>query len=341
MTIGVAEYIWIDGTEPTKKLRSKWRTVNTDETFPDWGFDGSSTNQSPGHASDLPLKPIRTYPDPVRGPGNYLVLCEVPGHKTNTRARLRRVLDDGAAVQEPWFGFEQEYTLFKGRVPLGWPRDRGVMPPQGPYYCGVGADEVFGRELVEDHRKACLEAGLLYYGGNAEVMPGQWEFQVGYRGLKGDPSADPLRVADDLIVARWLLYRLGENLGISASISAKPVEGQWNGAGMHTNFSTKEMRNSNGIEAINRAINNLANRHQEHIAVYGVGNDSRLTGEYETCHIDTFKFGEANRGASIRIPAAVSEKGRGYLEDRRPAANACPYEVASILLETICGKGHE
>jgi glutamine synthetase len=236
---------------------------------------------------------------------------------------------------DPWIGFEQEYTLFNGQQPLGWP-DRGYPASQGPFYCGVGADEVFGRYLVDEHAQACLDANLMLYGTNAEVMPGQWEFQIGYRGVDTE-SADPLTVSDHLWLARWLLYRLGENYDISARLHPKPVKGDWNGAGKHTNFSTREMRNpKTGMSAINKAIKALEARHHEHIAVYGHDLELRLTGKHETAPIDKFMAGVGNRGASVRIPTPVANKGYGYLEDRRPGANANPYEVASILVETIC-----
>ncbi|MHB8633468.1 MAG: glutamine synthetase beta-grasp domain-containing protein, partial [Thermoplasmatota archaeon] len=183
-----AEYIWMDGTQPTQKLRSKTKVVEVDEVkglqdLPRWGFDGSSTGQAPGDKSDCALHPVAYYTDPIRGPPHVLVMADVyladgkTPHPTNTRSRLAAVSRETAG-QEPWFGIEQEYTLFRGMQPLGWP-DNGFPPPQGPYYCGVGADEVFGRELVEHHMEACIQAGLTLSGINAEVMPAQWEFQVG------------------------------------------------------------------------------------------------------------------------------------------------------------------
>src|SRR3990167_4564974 len=307
-------YIWMDGAEPTQKLRSKVRIIkhpNSDITlpdFPEWGFDGSSTYQATGHHSDLILRPVHFIKDPILGEGNYLLLCEVMNpdgtpHPTNSRAQLRKVMAAGAAEQEPWIGFEQEYTLFQGSQPLGWP-DRGYPAPQGPFYCGVGSDEVFGRGLVEEHTQACLGAGIMLFGTNAEVMPGQWEFQVGYRGLDHE-SPDPLTVSDHLWLARWLLYRLGEEFGITATLHPKPMQGDWNGAGKHTNFSTKAMRDpKQGIKVIEEAIERLSKRHKEHIAVYGYGLEKRLTGKHETAPIDQFSFGVGNRGASVRIPAS-------------------------------------
>ncbi len=342
----LAEYIWIDGAVPTRYVRSKARAVNVGsnpslEDFPDWNFDGSSTLQAEGHDSDCIMKPVAFVSDPFRGEGNFLVLTEVYNadgtvHESNSRAQLRAVLDAGAGKHEPWAGFEQEYTLFKDRTPLGWP-DNGFPAPQGPYYCGVGADEVYGREIVEDHAQACLDAGLMYYGLNAEVMPGQWEFQIGYRGDKKEDNG-VLSISDHTWLARWILYRVSEEYGITVSTHNKPVTGDWNGAGMHTNFSTKETRDpKTGREAINKAISALEVKHEEHIKLYGHGLGRRLTGAHETCDINTFRAGAADRGASIRIPRPVEELGYGYLEDRRPGANADPYLVAARLCATICG----
>jgi glutamine synthetase len=346
MNISQVTYIWIDGTSPTQTLRSKVKIVPyknstlTLEDLPQWNFDGSSTYQASGHDSDLILQPICIVKDPIVGMNNYLTLCEVLNpdgtpHPSNKRAKLVQLMEKGGKKHEPWMGFEQEYTLFSGQQPLGWP-DRGYPAPQGPFYCGVGADEVFGRHLVETHAQACIDAGIMLYGTNAEVMPGQWEFQIGYRGIDSE-SADPLTVCDHLWIARWLLYRLGEEYDITAKLHPKPVKGDWNGAGKHTNFSTKEMRDpKTGMDAIHKAIKALEVRHLDHIAVYGHDLELRLTGKHETAHISQFIAGVGNRGASVRIPRPVANKGCGYLEDRRPGANANPYEVAAILVETIC-----
>ncbi len=338
----LAEYIWIDGSEPTQKLRSKTKVLGDLETgaklgdFPQWVFDGSSTNQAEGNASDCLLEPVSFFPDPIRGDGCYLVMCEVlspdgSAHPSNERAKLRTILDKGAASEDSWFGFEQEYTLYEGSRPLGFPSERRFPAAQGPYYCGVGADEVYGRDLVETHMEACLQAGLLLTGVNAEVMPGQWEFQV------GGPGGDALTASDHLWVARWLLYRLGEEFRVSATLDPKPVPGDWNGAGMHTNFSTATMRNPGGMAAIETAIGKMGERIDEHLAAYCSGYEMRLTGHHETCRYDEFKYGVSDRTASVRIPANVAKEGCGYLEDRRPNANADPYHVARVLLETTCG----
>lgn len=348
MNLSQVTYIWIDGTSPTQMLRSKVKIVPHNkkilaaEDLPQWNFDGSSTYQAAGHDSDLIIQPVCVVKDPILGEGNFLALCEVLNpdgvtpHPSNKRAHLVDLMNHGGKAQQPWLGYEQEYTLFDGQQPLGWP-ERGYPAPQGPFYCGVGADEVFGRELVEKHAEACLNAGLMLYGTNAEVMPGQWEFQIGYRDVDNE-SADPITVSDHLWLARWLLYRLGEDYGISAKLHPKPVKGDWNGAGKHTNFSTTAMRDpKTGMDAINKAIKALEGRHKEHIAVYGHDLEQRLTGKHETAHISEFKAGIGHRGASVRIPRPVATKGYGYIEDRRPGANANPYEVAAVLVETICG----
>lgn len=340
------EYIWLDGTQPTARLRSKMRTVYVDneinmgiEAFPEWSFDGSSTNQATASESDCILKPVNFVKCPSDLNGDFLVLCEVfnsdgTPHLTNTRAVLRNILDNGGHQIELWIGFEQEYTLYQGKIPFGWP-EAGYPAPQGPYYCGVGADVAFGRSFVEKHAQACMEIGLMIYGINGEVMPGQWEFQIGYRNIASEP-ADPLTVSDHRYLALWLLARLGEEYGISINTSNKPIKGDWNGAGCHTNFSTKEMRNpKTGKQAIQQAIDLLNQKHAEHIAVYGFGLGERLTGQHETAEISHFSVGISNRGASVRIPQKVHKDGYGYLEDRRPGANSDPYIVSARLIATL------
>ena len=331
----LAEYIWMDGREPTQKLRSKTKVldnaVSSVQDLPPWGFDGSSTNQAIGSDSDCMLKPVYKIPDPIRGGSNLLVMCEVMNpdgtpHISNTRSHLAYI-SEKFSNKEAWFGIEQEYTLFEGRNPLGWP-EGGYPAPQGPFYCGVGADEVFGRDIVEEHLELCLNAGLQISGINAEVMPGQWEYQIGPLG--------PLESADQIWLSRWILYRISEDYGISATLHPKPVKGDWNGAGAHTNYSTKEMRANGGLKEIEVACKKLEKNHDKHIAVYGAHNEERLTGLHETCSINEFRYGVSDRGASIRIPMQTSNNGYGYLEDRRPAANMDPYKVCAMIIETTC-----
>ena len=257
---------------------------------------------------------------------NEVCLPDGTVHESNTRAKLVEIAEK-YKDEESWFGIEQEYTFFVGRSPLGWP-EGGYPAPQGPFYCGVGADEVFGRDIVEDHMEACLEAGITFSGINAEVMPGQWEFQVGPVGATD--------AGDQLWLARWLLYRIAEEYGVNATLHPKPVKGDWNGAGAHTNFSTKAMRENGGIKVVEAACEALGKKHEEHIAVYGAHNEERLTGLHETCSIHEFRYDKNDRWGSIRIPMATVNAGCGYLEDRRPSANMDPYLVCAALIETCC-----
>lgn len=325
-----AEYIWIDGTTPTAKLRSKTKILEEGEQPPVWAFDGSSTNQAAGSTSDCVLRPVFQCHDPIRGGTSILVMNEVlfpdmSPHPTNTRAACEEAAGKYAS-HEMIFGIEQEYTFFKGSRPLGFP-DAGYPAPQGGYYCGVGADEVFGRDVVEKHLDICLDADLGVSGINGEVMPGQWEFQIG--------PLPALEVSDQLWVGRWLLYRVAEEYGINATLYPKPARGDWNGAGAHTNFSTKEMRNS--YQACVDAAEALRGRHDLHIANYGSGIEERLTGRHETCSYREFRYGVSDRGASVRIPWQVERDQKGYIEDRRPNANMDPYVVTRLILETVAG----
>lgn len=247
-------------------------------------------------------------------------------HASNTRAMLDAIINDAVKAEAPLFGFEQEYTMLAkgGSHPYGWPIG-GFPAPQGPFYCGVGNESVYGRELAEAHMDACIKAGLTISGINAEVMPGQWEFQIGPTGA--------LETGDMVMLARWLLHRLGEEFGIVSTFHPKPMKGDWNGAGAHTNYSTESMRRDGGMKAIEAAIERLSKCHIEHITQYGTGNEQRLTGAHETCDIDTFRFGVADRGSSIRIPLPVQLANKGYLEDRRPAANVDPYVVVRLLIK--------
>lgn len=324
------EYIWLDGYTPEPNLRSKTKAIALEEyngdveLLPLWAFDGSSTKQAEGHTSDCLLKPVAVYRDPARR-NAWLVMCEVLNpdsspHVSNTRA----FIDDDPDF---WFGFEQEYTLVMNGRPLGFP-ENGYPAPQGMYYCSVGNNNVAGRDLVEEHFDQCLEAGISITGINAEVMLGQWEYQCFGKGAK--------KAADDLWVSRYLLFRISEDYGVHIEFSPKPVKGDWNGSGMHANFSNKPMRNIGGKQLFDNIFKAMEKNHDEHIDVYGSGNHERLTGEHETQHIDHFSYGESDRGASIRIPlATISDGWKGYLEDRRPASNADPYKLVTRIMRTV------
>jgi glutamine synthetase len=208
----------------------------------------------------------------------------------------------------PWFGLEQEYFMIDPKTtrPVGFPVDGSDPPAQGPYYCGVGGSKLFGRDIVDAHYKACLYSGIKISGINAEVAPGQWEYQVG--------PATGIEQGDMLWMSRYILERIAEVEGIDICYDAKPVKGDWNGTGCHTNFSTKAMRAPGGYEAaIVPALEKLALKHDAHIAAYGAGNEERLTGKHETASISTFKWGVADRGASCRVGHETKENGCGYV----------------------------
>ncbi len=339
----LVEYIWLDGARHVKKLRSKTRVLSrlknpTLSDLPVWSFDGSSTYQATGGSSDCELKPVYLTKDPTRGEDHYLALCEVywqsETHSTNTRSHLVEMMEKGGNDLDIYIGFEQEYTLMYDGYPLGWPQG-GFPGPQGPFYCGVGSGKVFGREIVEKHLLFCAQIGLAIYGVNAEVMPGQWEFQIGYRNRDYE-KADPLTISDQTVLARYLLYKIAEDYTVKVSFANKPIKGDWNGAGLHTNFSTRDMRDlKTGKETVAKVISQLEKNHSKHIDDYGHKLNERLTGLHETCAIDSFKSGVSDRGASVRIPLSTGENGYGYLEDRRPGANSDPYMVSTRIVETL------
>lgn len=333
----LATYVWIDGTG--EHPRSKTMTIDFEpkvaNELPWWNFDGSSTYQAEGSNSDVFLKPVAIFNDPFLLGKNKLVLCETykfdkTPHPSNKRDSCVKAMDS-AKTSQPWFGIEQEYSLMdRDGWPFGWPKPHGYPAPQGPYYCSVGADRSYGRDIVDAHYKACLYAGVKICGINAEVMPSQWEFQVGpLEGVDG---------GDHLWMGRYILHRVAEEFGVVVTFDPKPIPGNWNGAGAHTNYSTKQMREEGGIKYIEEAIEKLSKRHAKHIQAYdahgGLDNKRRLTGHHETSSINDFSAGVANRGCSIRIPRAVGEEKKGYLEDRRPASNCDPYLVTELLVRT-------
>lgn len=339
-SIVMAEYVWLDGFY---KLRSKSRTVDAGVTdpadLPSWNYDGSSTNQAPGEDSEVILKPRVIYKDPFRGGDHILVLCDTytPNGQplpTNTRASCDKVMSNARSLA-PWFGLEQEYFLINPETgkPVGFPVD-GEPAPQGPYYCGIGAENAFGREVADAAWRAQLYAGLKVGGINAEVAPGQWEFQVG--------PCEGIEEGDMMWMARYILERTAEIAGLIVNYDPKPVKGDWNGSGCHSNFSTKGMREEGGYEKeIIPAMERLRLKHTEHIMAYGEGNDQRLTGKHETAPITEFRWGIGDRGASCRVGSNIAKDGKGYFEDRRPAGNCDPYVVTKLLVKTGCEVNEE
>ena len=324
------EYIWLDGYKPTQSLRSKTKVVEDFdgklESCSMWAFDGSSTQQADGGSSDCLLKPVAIYPDPVRRNG-WLVMNEVlnsdgSAHESNGRATINDDDDDF------WFGFEQEYFLWdpEANLPFGFPKDQ---TPQGQFYCSVGAKNTFGREVMDRHLDICLDAGINVEGTNAEVAAGQWEFQTFAKGAA--------KAGDEMWVARYLLERLAEEYGLSIEYHPKPLgDTDWNGSGMHANFSNTTLRTCGSKETYEKICEAFRPVVKEHIAVYGAYNDQRLTGKHETQSIHEFSYGVSDRGASIRIPIMTVENGyKGWLEDRRPSSNGDPYKIAAIIIKTV------
>lgn len=331
------EYLWLDGYKPTATLRSKTKIMDFPsykyqeildklELIPEWNFDGSSTKQAEGVYSEIILKPVRIYPDPGRI-NAFLVVSECfnpdgSPHESNTRTTLKEVEE-----ADYWFGFEQEYVLMaNSEKPLGFPID-GWPDPQGPYYCSVGHPHNVGRKIAEEHLDMCLDAGIGITGINAEVMSAQWEFQC---------FGKTLKAADDLIVARYLLYRLTETYNVHLELHPKPVVGDWNGSGMHTNFSWKYLREVGGQDYVEKILKLFKKYHKVHLAEYGAYNEMRLTGKHETASFEEFIYGVGDRGASIRIPVTVAQNDyKGYLEDRRVSSNADPYKVMKRIITTV------
>jgi glutamine synthetase len=294
--------------------------------IPNWGFDGSSTKQAEGNFSDCYLKPVKVY----RTNGLFdkiYVLCEVLDgnneiHPSNYRAKI------GEEDANFWVGFEQEYFIRSAHNQpiLGFEKS-GMIDPQGIYYCGVGG-QIVGRHLSDEHLDMCLEYNINVEGTNAEVALGQWEYQIF---AKGKVSA-----SDDLWMSRYFLYKIAEKHGYQIELHCKPiVTGEWNGSGLHTNFSNKKMREEGGEQYFNAIFRSFETRTEEHIQNYGSDNHLRLTGKFETQSIDKFSWGVSDRGASIRVPKSVGETWKGYLEDRRPASQADPYRIVKVISDTL------
>lgn len=333
----LATYVWIDGTGI--KLRSKDRVLDKEpcdlKMIPKWSFDGSSTGQAKTDDSDTLLIPSAMYRDPFRKSPHVIILCEtVHGDgaptPTNHRANCANILSSITDL-DPWFGIEQEYTMFnEEKWPLGWPGGRGYPALKNKYsYCGIG-HHVAGREIVECHARAALYSGIDYGGSNAEVMKGSWEFQVG--------TTPGIKAADDLWMGRYLLQRVAENFGVSISYHPKPMGKDQPGIGCHHNFSVKKMRCDGGIAEIERVCKVLCENHENYMKQYGLGdgadNRKRLTGKFETASFDTCKWGVADRAASIRLQRSVVAEQKGFLEDRRPAGDCDPYRICALLAQT-------
>jgi glutamine synthetase len=339
MTLTRAEYIWVGGNN---ELRSKTKIldkfVEKIDDLPIWNYDGSSTEQASGEHSEVLIKPRKIYKDfdylstKLANINTIYVVCDTwlpdgTPHKTNTRIIADKIFSNKPEL-EPWFGMEQEFFVIDLHTnkPIGFP-EKGYPEAQGPYYCSVGGGNAFGRQFFELVELSCLKTGINLTGKNFEVCCGQMELQVRNVGID---------CADDMMMMKYILNKTAELFNYKIDFSAKPIKGDWNGSGCHTNFSTKPMREEGGYALILEAIDKLSKKHKEHIEIYGDDNNERLTGLHETANIDEFSYGVGNRGASIRIPTDTEKNGCGYFEDRRPSSSCDPYLVTSKLYETCC-----
>jgi len=351
------EYIWLGGGD---EFRSKTKVIydfNTDNLFdvkqyPLWNYDGSSTRQADGQNSEILLHPVCIFKDPFKyNSHNVLVLCDTYDSTFNPLENNHRLeaskIFDKKLEEKPWYGIEQEFYIFGNTgsqwTPLGYQFNK----EQGQYYCSVGGENTFGRHIVDDALNACIMAGVKVSGMNAEVGPGQWEIQVG--------PCEGIAAGDHVLMLRYILHRISEKYNVKIDYEPKPVHGDYNGSGCHTNYSTKSMREGlvlsadesavnkkngknysdlTGYECIELAIKKLENAHMDHMRVYGKDNDKRMTGLHETADYNTFTYGVADRSASIRIPRQTFVDKKGYLEDRRPSSNMDPYIVTSKLFKT-------
>lgn len=326
----ILEYIWLDSVD---KFRSKIKIIPNVkppyvENLPEWNYDGSSTGQAKGQDTEIILKPVFKCPNPFLGNNGFLVLCETYDTngeplKNNYRVTASKIFNR-KKILKPWYGFEQEYFIIdpKTKLPLGF--ENGTPESQGKYYCGVGFDRAFGRNIMLEHLEKCLKANLTISGTNGEVAPGQWEYQIG--------PVEGIQAGDQLLVSRYILERVAEDNKVLISLHPKPFKGDWNGSGCHTNFSTVQMRETNGLEFIMKCINNLEKSFKETIDIYGNNNELRLTGKHETADLNSFSYGIGTRHTSIRIGNETFRNKKGYLEDRRPASNMNPYLVSSYLI---------
>ena len=341
----ITEYIWLGGNG---ELRSKIRVLDIQPTedpqlWPEWNYDGSSTDQADGLNSELKIKPVAVYRNPFYPTMGFCLLCETfdKDNKpldTNTRHLAHEVFNL-VKDEKPWFGIEQEYFIIGDKYPISRYGDQTIklenggrepLIKQGQYYCSVGNKNAFYREVAEEHMKLCINAGLTISGINAEVAPCQWEYQIG--------PCEGIESGDQLWMSRWIMERLSEKHNVFIDWSPKPFS-QINGSGCHTNFSTLTMRSPGGIQCIYNAIEKLRTNHHEHMLVYGLDNDKRMSGDYETAKFNEFSFDVSrpvDRGASIRVGYDTIGNSCGYFEDRRPASNMDPYLVTSKIFTTVC-----
>ena len=327
----LVDYVWLGGQ---LELRSKTRvlylkTAATLVDIPDWNYDGSSTKQSDVGNSEILLKPRRIFRCPFR-PNGLIVMCDTYQRRsgdseptpTNHRAESAKVFEQYSNM-ECWFGIEQEYFITDSTT--NYPVGYQDFQEQGPYYCSVGSQRAFCRQLSDAHLNACILAGIDICGTNAEVAPGQWEYQIGI-------VKDGLDACDQLWISRYILEKLTESFpNLTINWHPKPYS-DLNGSGCHVNFSTRHTRASYGIDKIEDIFRILQSNHARDMKVYGLDNHLRMTGQHETSDFTEFTWGYGSRTTSARIGYETEMKAQGYFEDRRPASNMDPYLVLPCLV---------
>lgn len=325
-----AEYIWLDANN---KFRSKIRVVSSTDEITNWNFDGSSTGQATISSSEIILKPCKIFVNPLlkssynlSNLSSVLVVCDlytIHGEplENNYRYLANKIFNE-KLESDPWFGLEQEYYMIQNDTILGHNKNM-----HGIFYCSPLEQSQLAVKIAEEHMFACMEANIKISGINAEVSNGQFEFQIG--------PCIGIDSGDNMIAARYLLERIAAKYAVQISYEPK-IDLNLSGSGCHVNFSTKLMREENGLEEILLVIDKLKITHTEDIKIYGKNNDLRLTGECETANINTFSSGIGSRNTSIRIGFDTFNNKKGYFEDRRPAANIDPYLVTANIFKTTC-----
>lgn len=331
MVYTILDYIWIDGNG---ELRSKVRVmhdkdIHSLDQVEKWNFDGSSTGQADGNISEIFLHPVKMVPCPFRKNKSWIILCScyrIDGMPAKYNHRHNaKIIFDKYANQESWWGLEAEYFIYdyQTNLPIGFTK----AVHQGDYYCGVGGKNAFSiRQIVDEHMEACLYAGIRISGTNLEVAPGQAEYQIGI--------VEGIDASDQLWISRFILDKITEKYNCYVVLHPKPLKGDWNGSGMHCNYSNKSMRQADGMKYVYEAIEKLGKKHHDHMESYGEHNKERMSGKHETSNYDNFSYGIGSRKSSIRIPNDAVNGVNVYIEDRRVASNADPYLVCSKILET-------
>lgn len=324
------DYVWIGGSgELRSKTRVVYHHVDTVDDIDEWNFDGSSTGQAEGAKSEVFLKPVKMIKCPFRRRNNaFIVLCEtyLPSGEPaswNHRHDASKIFQKYSNAKS-LFGIECEYYVYDCDTNLPYYFDKNMQ--QGQFYCSAGGRNAFMRDLLEEHLQSCLYAGIRITGTNLEVAPSQQEYQVLGSGIDA---------ADQVWLARYILDRISEKYNAYIVYNPKPLSGDFNGSGMHTNFSIESMRQGNGFEIIKSLMPKLAANHEEYMKHTGDGNRQRMSGIHETSSYDQFTWGIGSRNTSIRIPNDAVRGINFYIEDRRPASNADPYQITSQLLKTI------